>query len=218
MVPEAGDIVFETTTVPGHGAETAVTLTTTSPTGIVTGPVACTSSDAGLTWGANATYATGGVWRLLFTITGEGAGADRREVAVAPAFTTGRSYATSVDLADWLQAAPPLDADRMLRNATREVDRLIRTAVYEVSGDDEMPTDPDIRKAVREATCELVSWWEETGDEHGARSAVTSANIGGVSVTAARSSGGSEVSTRVGPLVWTILSDAGLLGHAPWTE
>jgi hypothetical protein len=125
-----------------------------------------------------------------------------------------RVYATEAHLVAWLDdgATAPSGANRMLRNASAEVDRLLVTAIYDTDGDG-AATDQDVIGALRDATCELVSWWLQTGDEHGTASYGGTATIG--SVTVGGGSGGAGATPRVGPHVLTILSNAGLLGHEP---
>lgn len=217
-MPEAGTSEYARLSADPFDGTTDATLTVVRPDG-TTAAQAVSSSDGGATWvsGSPVTYSTAGLWRLRWTVTGTGEGQATQTIAVAPAAgSAGRAYATSTDLANWMQAAPPADADRLLAQATVDVDDLLLTARYNVDADG-MPTDAEVIAALRDATCELVSWWEETGDEHGAASVYGSVSIGSVSLSRGGAGGKGATTPRIGPKVRAILSNAGLLGHEPLT-
>ncbi|HEY8394725.1 MAG TPA: hypothetical protein VIK92_08010 [Thermaerobacter sp.] len=128
------------------------------------------------------------------------------------------TYATTDDLERYLSPTPP-DADLLLTRASRLIDRLLTSAVYEVD-DTGMPVDEQIAAALRDATCEqTVAWIMGGEDGTGAASEYTSVTIGSVSL--ARASGGAgtgsggPAAARPAPQTLLILQQAGLLGHAP---
>lgn len=76
-----------------------------------------------------------------------------------------RTYATESEFAAWLNPDPlPEGAARLLRDASLEVDEMLFTAIYNVDQDD-MPTDPRVIKALRDATCAQAEHRAEYGDE-----------------------------------------------------
>lgn len=78
-------------------------------------------------------------------------------------------YATLDDLVAHLGVSdPPPNADRWLWRASRDVDVMLRTAMYEVDGSG-LPVDPRQREAVRIATCEQAALLMELDDPTGAR-------------------------------------------------
>lgn len=128
-----------------------------------------------------------------------------------------RSYATVEDLAAYLDAdSMPDDPERMLRDSTIMIDRLLLSAQYEVDGPDDMPVDPRYVAAFRDAVCEQVNWWQQTGDPYGARAAFSNLSIGGLSAATAGPAG-PRPGTRISPQAIVILENAGLLGQAPVT-
>lgn len=128
------------------------------------------------------------------------------------------AYATTDDLERYLSPTPP-DADLLLTRASRLIDYLLTSAVYEVD-DTGMPVDEQVAGALRDATCEQVAAWIMGGEDGtGAASEYASVTIGSVSL--ARTSGGEGTGSRGGgaarpaPQTLLILQQAGLLGHAP---
>lgn len=127
-------------------------------------------------------------------------------------------YATSDDYVKWAGATPPppADIDRRLARASLRVDELTFTAVYDVD-DTGMPTDPDVREAMQEATCAIAAWRIRTGDEDGAAAQYQSVGIGSVNLGRAQSAtaagGGPDLD---GPDARTVLGNAGLLNQPPW--
>ncbi|MYW03466.1 hypothetical protein [Streptomyces sp. SID3343] len=117
------------------------------------------------------------------------------------------AYATVVDLAAaWPSEQLPLPADaaRLLADASGVLDAaVLLTAVYDVdaSGD---PTDPAVTAAFAAATCALVRWWEEQGDDLGTSATVGSVSIGSVSLTRA-AAGQATSGEDIPPRVWTLL-------------
>lgn len=76
------------------------------------------------------------------------------------------AYATATDLATWLGAAAPADADRLLARAGLEVDYALKGSVYNVDLTG-MPTDTPVIAALRDASSAQVEWWLVTQDEVG---------------------------------------------------
>ncbi|MDX3066497.1 hypothetical protein PV518_30710 [Streptomyces sp. ND04-05B] len=166
-MPDVGDVATVQLVVNPFDETTGTTLTVRAPDGTTTTPSTSTADD-GQTWTAEVTYTQAGVWLLRWTVTGTGASVDNQQVAVAPtpgAGLTGRVYATTTQLANYLQAAPPLDAARLLLEASRLLDRdFLVPAVYDVD-DDGLPTDTEVADAFAEAVCAQVEFWQEVGAE-----------------------------------------------------
>jgi hypothetical protein len=178
------------------------------------------TDDGGKTWTAIVDpYPRGGLWYHVWTVSGMGYGRIVHEVPVVPdkMADPGFTYATSEDLANWLRDAPPADCERMLAEASREVDRLCQAAVYAVDPDTDKPLDPRVAAAMRDATCELVRWWAETGDDTGVLGAFGSLSAGSISVGRATAGGGAAgvQGLRVSAQVRRILQGAGLLYQPP---
>ncbi|MFJ6566224.1 hypothetical protein ACIQNU_02300 [Streptomyces sp. NPDC091292] len=187
-MPDVGDQVTATLTVSPYDGTTGATLTVTAPDGTATVPVVATDDD-GATWTAPVTYTAAGLWRLSWTVTGTGASVEHEVVSVAPApaiTRSGRSYATTTQLAEYLHAAPPLDSPKLLDDASRALDDALKTAVYDTD-DQGLPTHPAVEAAFAEAVCAIVEWWGETGDPIGADGGWDSVSAGPVSLS--RSSG-----------------------------
>nr|WP_206315182.1 hypothetical protein [Streptomyces sp. C1-2] len=179
-------MVTATLAVDPHDETTSVALAVTGPDGTVVLPVV-TAGEGGV-WSAPVVYALPGVWRLSWTVTGTGAGVEHELVSVAPAptvTTSSRVYATTTDLANYLQAAPPLDAARLLADASRMLDaRVLAYCWYDVDEATGMPSDADVATAIGRAVCAQVAWWGEVGDSVGAAGvgygnvAIGSVNLG----------------------------------------
>ncbi|WCN06065.1 hypothetical protein [Streptomyces sp. M92] len=183
-MPDVGDVVTARLTVAPYDSSTSAVLVVTAPDGTLSTPVTSTV-DGGQTWTAPLTYTAAGVWLLRWTVTGTGASVENQQIAVAPtpgAGLTGHSYATTTQLANQLQAAPPLDAARQLVDASKALDDALLTAVYDTDSAG-MPTDPDVQAAFAEAVCDIVDWWDETGDELGVDSDWQSVSAGPVSMS-----------------------------------
>jgi hypothetical protein len=206
-----------------YDATTVATLVVYSPPDATDGqrrPVGVTarSSDGGKTWTAVLEpYDVGGLWYHEWTVEGTGRGRIILEVPVAPdrMADTGYSYATSADLAAYMRDSPPPDCERMLADATREIDLLLLTARYAVD-DGGFPSDPAQRKAVRDAVCELVSWWNDTGDPSGLLDAYGSLSAGSISVGRATAGQAKRATSRLPQQVSDILRQAGLAPQQPW--
>jgi hypothetical protein len=213
-VAKAADPYTPRLDVPQGDASTTVALAIAGPDDVLT---ACAVHPAGgpTVWEADPITLTGGEYRLYWTVTGPGQQASTTQVmAVDPdpdAIPDGFSFATTGDLAAYTGQPIPARARRLLIDASREIERLTKTAVYAV-GVDGRPTEPQVRAAFIDATCELVLWWAETGTETGARALFQSASIAGVSLGFGGQAATNPQADRVGPKVWTILLGAGLVG------
>jgi hypothetical protein len=127
------------------------------------------------------------------------------------------AYATEADLTNYLPAGTVVtDAAGKLTRASRRVDSLILTAIYDVD-DAGAATDPDIILALRDATCEVVRWWLDTGDETGAGSLFQSVSIGKIQLGRGYSAAGSATGAgqTTSPQAVEILTLAGLIGQPP---
>ncbi|MFF8679492.1 hypothetical protein ACF07F_16435 [Streptomyces sp. NPDC015237] len=193
-MPDVGDLVTARLTVDPADETTAAVLVVTPPTGLPLTPVV-TPQDDGALWTAPVVYTAAGLWRLSWTVTGTGAGVEHEIVSVAPAppvTGTGRVYATTTQLAEYLGAAVPLDAVRLLTDASRALDDALKTARYCVD-DDGMPTEAAVQAAFAEAVCAIVQWWDETGDPVGADGGWDSVSAGPVSLSGRSGTGASPI-------------------------
>lgn len=75
------------------------------------------------------------------------------------------AYATAAELATWIGAAAPANADWLLARATELIDSIV-TAPYAIDEVTELPTDSEEAEALRDATCAQVRFWQATGYEH----------------------------------------------------
>lgn len=71
-------------------------------------------------------------------------------------------YATSDDLATWTTAPAPADAAVLLREASILIADACLADIYDTDTTG-MPTDPQLRDAMRDATCAQVHAWIEAG-------------------------------------------------------
>ncbi|MYR45086.1 hypothetical protein [Streptomyces sp. SID5910] len=185
-MPDVGDQVTARLTVAPYDQTTMAALVVTAPDGTVSTPVV-SSVDGGQTWTAPLVYTLAGVWLLRWTVTGAGASVENQQVSVAPtpgAGASGRVYATTTDLANYLRAAPPVDSAGLLEDASRMLDaRVLTYCRYDVDNAG-LPSDPDVAAAIGRAVCAQVAWWDEVGDSRGAAGvgygsvAIGSVNLG----------------------------------------
>lgn len=183
-MPDVGDLVTASLTVTPADVTTGASLVVTRPDGSVVTPVV-TGSDGGVTWSAPVSYTLAGIWRLSWTVTGTGASVQHEVVSVAPApavMADVRSYATTTQLANFLHAAPPLDAVELLERATRLLDSdFLKAAVYDVD-DEGMPTDSVVQAAFAEAVCAQAEFWGEVGMETDISGPLQGVQIGSVAL------------------------------------
>jgi hypothetical protein len=216
VVAVIGDLLTPQLVVDPYDTDTLAALTLIDPDAAGL-PLDVDTGDGGHTWtGPLIRFAAEGRWRLSWTVTGTGQGATVQVVDVqsAPGFTpAGLTYATTGDLARHLGGPLPDEADLLLRDATDTVDRLTMSAVYTTDAAG-LPVDPVLRGALRDAVCEQVRWWIETGDPTGAQALFSSVSVSGVNI--GRAAGGGPAAARHSPRVVEILSLAGLVGAGPW--
>ncbi len=213
-MPAAGDTHTPRLAVPDGTADTRATLVVYDPDERVSTPAVTATPDGTEHVGAPVTLTQPGEWRLVWTVRDP----DRRPVQtllVAPgddddAQVPGFSFATTADLARYTGRAPEPGSRRLLVAASAEIERITRAAVY-LLADDGRPADPLLRRAMADATCELLGWWAETGTGTGGRALYTSASIAGVSLGRGGANTANPQADRVGPKVWTILLGAGLI-------
>lgn len=122
------------------------------------------------------------------------------------------AYATSEQLASYLEATAPADAGRLLTRASELVDDHIVTAFYDVDTNG-LPTDTDVAAALRDATCAQVEYWIAGDEEDDILGPVESANLGGMSQ--GYGSGQNRVTPMyLAPRAARHLRTAGLMGAA----
>lgn len=216
---QVGDWQIPTLTVSPHDGTTTATLTVVSPLGVTTTPAA-TTSDSGATWTAEGYELAAGEWVERWTVTGTGKGKETRVLLVAPDPTDGptgqRVYATTADYAKELRKAPPTGSRRALAEASRLVDDMLLTAIYDTDTAG-MPTDADVIVALRDATCAQAEYSATTGDKNAiGASQLHSFTIGSVSATRGYTSTGSTAPGRYSTKAWSILQRAGLTTTEPW--
>lgn len=161
-----------------------------------------------------------GAWRITWTVTGTGAGVEYDTVYAlgGPDPAAGQSYATLADLAMFTGSEPGPDAGRLLVKASRKVDLMLIGSVYDTD-DDEMPTQPKVIAALRDATCAQVQYWDETGDTTGSNAAAGWRDVSIGKVRLSRTVGGSgntAVAQEFAPTAIDILRVAGLLPVRAW--
>lgn len=218
-MPVAGEQYTPHLDVAEGDPTTTVTLTVIDPDDNDVDVVITADDASGQAFTGDEITLGAGEYLLAWTVTGPGATRQVQRLYVDPDpvdIPAGFTFATTGDLARYTGKATTPGARRILVDASREIDRVTKTARYRVDPAGR-PTDPDIAAALRDATCELVGWWEETGTATGGRALFTSASIAGVSLGFGGQGQGTSSNPqadRVGPRVWTILLNAGLTGGA----
>lgn len=216
-MPVTGDSETPRLEVDGADATTVVTVRILDPEDGERAPTVLADAPRRIFTAPPLVFAMAGEWRFFWHIAGPGTPVGsglRRAVYVDGDGSAARgvspvSFATTRDLADYPAPVGP-ESRRRLIDATREIERITKTARYGVDARG-VPTDARIRRALSDATCELVLWWDETGLETGGRALYTSASIAGVSLGMGGATTGNAQADRVGPRVWTILLGAGLV-------
>jgi hypothetical protein len=133
------------------------------------------------------------------------------------------AYATVEDLPGVLGYPAPANGQVLLDRASRDIDRAIQCAVYDVD-DNGMPTKAAIVTALKEATLEQVAYQLEIGNAdgiaHGLQSGVPSGSSAGlVELSRGPSTGGATVDQPwLADQARQILRVAGLLGQEPQTS
>jgi hypothetical protein len=211
---DVGDIATLTLTVTPSDVDTSATVTVTSPLGVVTSPTTTPNGNRSV-WTAQLPLTSPGEYLVRWVVTGTGAGTEQSSVTARPTLPVviagQRVYANTAELANFLQAVPPANARKLLVQASRDIERATRTAVYDTDTSG-FPTDAAVLAAFRDATCAQVEWWAETGDSLGVNGQWGDVKIGSVTL-----GGGASTSGTGGQLTAnasTILELAGLLpGH-----
>lgn len=197
-VYDVGDWRIPTLTVAEGDGTTEATVTVLNPSTGASTPLTPAMSDAGKTWEAPAyELVVAGDWIERWEVTGAGAGKQRLTISVAPdpaaALAGARVYATTTDYATHLLAVCPPGARRALLAASRRVDEMLFTAVYEVVNG--MPIDAEVIVAFRDATCLQAEYARFIGTAAAAGApALTSASIGSVNVSRQQPAGGGKTS------------------------
>lgn len=133
----------------------------------------------------------------------------------APVYATAEEY----DASPYGQATAPADITGRLAIASRDIDELLVTAVYDTD-EDQQPTDTDVAEALRDATIAQASYSinPAAGLAEGELPAgVSSASIGSASIT--RSKAAPEIrvnSIAYHPRVFAILR--GLMSTEAWVR
>jgi hypothetical protein len=114
----------------------------------------------------------------------------------------------------------PANAQVLLDRASRQIDRAIQCAIYDVD-DAGLPTDAKVTTALKEATCEQVAYNLEVGNKngipHGLQSGVpSSGQAGDFALSRGPSTGGASADQPwLADQAASILRTAGLLGPGP---
>jgi len=125
-----------------------------------------------------------------------------------------RIYATEADYRTWTGDLTAAASPAQLRGASARLDNALR-GVYYLTDSGGLPTDTDVAAALKDATCAIVQYWEETGDTSGsgAGAEYQTASIGSASYT--RNAAAAVSSSRLPQLAVDILAAAGLRAVAP---
>jgi hypothetical protein len=127
-----------------------------------------------------------------------------------------RVYATSADYTQWSGQAAPSDIERLLARASEDIDDALIAAVYDTDGSD-MPTDPEVVDAMRDAVCAQVEYQQETGDTGtGAAGRYDSVSLGPVSLSGRKDAAGGPQGLDLAPRADRALRRAGLLPGVIW--
>lgn len=210
-VYDVGDYALLTLAVSPADVDTEATVVVTAPDASTSSPTP-TSNIEHSEWQLLLPLDAAGEWRIVWTVTGTGAGV-QADTVYAVAEPAGLAYATPADYATHFRKAPPDNIRLLLLRASRAVDRLALCAVYAVD-DGGAPTDTGVAAALREATVEQVDWWGRLGDDDGTgdTSALAGAQIGTVKLPGGADGGGVP---EYAPAARAALARAGLLGTRP---
>lgn len=140
-------------------------------------------------------------------------------------------YATLDELTAWSAQDWPDNADAYLRIASGLVRQATRSSRYDVDTAGKA-SDPDVIEAFRDATCAQVDMWVDAGinpvsagvgkteptvtsESKGMGGRTVSKSYADLSSSVTVASARSAAATSLCLESWTILSNAGLLGHQP---
>lgn len=203
---DVGDTATLTLTVDPHDVTTEVGATVTAPDGTTTEPVPTDAGDG--QWSLRIKGTQAGTWTVTWNVTGTGEGRESDHVLFAPtqpAQVPARwAFATTGDLATWLQAAPPDDAPRMLRRAAELVADACTSGYYVDT--DERPTDEPVRVALRDATCAQVEQWINVGEDNDIDGYPRALAVSGVGLST------NALPDVLAPRARRVLRNAGLVG------
>jgi hypothetical protein len=211
---DVGDYIVWTLTVSPSAPDTAAVLIVVPPEGATSTPGQTANADKSV-WTSTPYLATMGgnyIGRWVVTNTGAGVEPDQT-VNVRPTLPISTlTYATTKDYAEHFEMVPPNGLRTLLRRATRRVDEMLKTAVYDVDVNN-MPTDAAVIAACKEACCEQAAWMIETGDTSGIGLVDVYTQVSILSVQLTRGPGGSgrTSSIRYAPNAVAVLQLAGLL-------
>lgn len=131
------------------------------------------------------------------------------------------AYADTDDLAQYTGEVAPAGAARLLREAAALVRFATRNDLYDVQPSG-LPSDDDLREAMRDATCAQVEYWIAAGVDPvagnpGGSSSVANVEVDGAKVqysadpgeTAASAARAASITSLVGP-AYAILRSVGL--------
>lgn len=200
---------------------TTVTLAVTGPDGVaITAPTV--GAPVSGVWTASAYQVDApGAWVELWTITGSGEGAattTRYVDPIPPAPDYSDSYATSEDYANVIGEAGPANLPLLLRRASRQVDSVLLTSVYDLTDTGSRPG-RTVAQELAAATCEQVAFLLARGFDQGLPTGFQSVAIGSVQLGRGYSgAGGDSNALPFGDIAYGILQRAGLTGQAPLTE
>lgn len=130
------------------------------------------------------------------------------------------AYATVEELTAFMDGHEPPGAQRLLDRASRDIDRVLLCATYDV-GDDGVATDTDVAAAIKAATLEQVAYQLTLGNvdgiRHGMQSGVpTGSSAGAVDLSRGKSTGGdSSEDPLIGDQAWAALQGAGIKFQGP---
>lgn len=130
------------------------------------------------------------------------------------------AYASSSDLTSRLGYDAPANASSLLDLASRDVDRALQCAVYDVDVNGN-PTGSAVVQALKDATLEQVVYQLVQGNRDGIRHGLQSGVPSGASAGSIELSRGPSVGGSTSDLPWLgdqaawILREAGLIGWGP---
>lgn len=220
MALTVGDTTLLTLDVAPSDATTSVAAQVTAPDGTVSTPVTTGTAD-GSHWTASLTVTQPGVWRIVWTVTGTGAGVQPQSLTVAPLpeAPPGRAYVTLAGLHSHLGYLPD-NAARQVVRASRLVDGLLVGAVY-ATDQAGMPNDTEVADALAEAVAAQVDYWAQGhADPSGAAAGYDTVAIGSARLSKSSSSTQQAGTVTVNgipvaPEATTALHLAGLLPVQP---
>lgn len=130
-------------------------------------------------------------------------------------------FASPSEFEKYADMEAPTNIHRLLGLASTWVRDAVRRAEFDTTPAG-LPADPDVKDALRDATCEQVLVWVQNGVEPGktpTRGAVSSSSIGDGSVsyeTASVVEARATATTELASTALTILESADLVGGQPW--